>query len=116
MREIRGAVAVVTGAGSGIGRALAVELAARGAQLALADVNATGLEETRRLLGSATARTYTVDVSVSSAVEGFARCVQQDFGKPSLLINNAGVALHGTFAEVSLPYMQRLIRIDFWGA
>jgi len=115
MREIRGAVAVVTGAASGIGRALAVDLAKLGAQLALADLNTAGLEETRKLVGGATARTYTVDVSKAAAVEDFARSVQQDFGRASLLVNNAGVALMGTFAEVSLEDMQWLIGINFWG-
>ncbi|HEX4602977.1 MAG TPA: SDR family oxidoreductase [Candidatus Angelobacter sp.] len=115
MREIRGAVAIVTGAASGIGRALAVDLAKLGAQLALADVNAAGLEETRKLLGQSAARSYTVDVSKAAAVEDFARRVQQDFGRASLLVNNAGVALMGTFAEVSLEDMQWLIGINFWG-
>ena len=115
MREIKGAVAVVTGAGSGIGRALAVDLAKMGAQVALADVNVAGLEETRALLGNATARTYTVDVSKAAAVEDFAQAVQRDFGRASLLINNAGVALMGTLAEVSLEDMQWLIGINFWG-
>lgn len=115
MRELRGAVAVVTGAASGIGRALAVDLAKRGAQLALADLNTAGLEETRKLLGDAVVRTYTVDVSKAAAVEDFAQRVQQDFGRTSLLVNNAGVALMGTFAEVSLEDMQWLIGINFWG-
>jgi short-subunit dehydrogenase len=115
MRHIKGAVAVVTGAASGIGRALAVDLAKLGAQLALADVNTAGLEETRALLGNATARTYPVDVSKASAVEGFAHAVERDFGRASLLINNAGVALMGTFAEVSLEEMEWLIGINFWG-
>jgi NAD(P)-dependent dehydrogenase (short-subunit alcohol dehydrogenase family) len=115
MRDIKGAVAVVTGAASGIGRALAVDLAKLGAQLALADVNSGGLEETRALLGSATVRTYTLDVSKSSAVEDFAHAVQRDFGRASLLINNAGVALMGTLAEVSLEDMHWLIGINFWG-
>src|SRR5438445_10600487 len=96
MREIRGAVAVVTGAASGIGRALAVDLAKMGAQLALADVNAVGLEETRALLGNTTARTYTVDLSKAPAVEAFAQAVHCDFGRASLLVNNAGLALIGT--------------------
>ena len=115
MREIRGAVAVVTGAGSGIGRALAVELASAGAQLAIADVNRAGLEETSKMLGQAKVKTYVVDVSDVSAVEAFAGQVGKDFGHASLLINNAGVALHGTFAEVSLADMEWLIKINFWG-
>ena len=115
MREIKGAVAVVTGAASGIGRALAVDLAKLGAQVALADVNAAGLEETRSLLGNAKARTYNVDVSKASAVEDFAQAVQRDFGRAQLLINNAGVALMGKLAEVSLEDMQWLIGINFWG-
>ncbi|HET6841873.1 MAG TPA: SDR family NAD(P)-dependent oxidoreductase [Candidatus Angelobacter sp.] len=115
MKELRGAVAVITGAASGIGRALATELASAGAQLALADVSAAGLEETRRLLGSAAARTYTVDVGDPAAVEAFAAKVGEDFGRVSLLINNAGVALHGTFAEVSLKDMEWLLRINYWG-
>jgi len=115
MRDIQGAVAVITGAGSGIGRALAVDLARRGAQLALADVNTAGLEETKRRVGNALAKIYTVDVGKAVAVEGFARQVQQDFGRVSLLVNNAGVALFGTFAEVSLGDMEWLIQINFWG-
>jgi len=115
MRVLRDAVAVVTGAGSGIGRALAVDLAGRGARLALADVNAAGLEETRQLLGAADAKTYIVDVASASAVEEFAARVEEDFGRASLLINNAGVALFGTFAEISLADMDWLIRINFWG-
>jgi NAD(P)-dependent dehydrogenase (short-subunit alcohol dehydrogenase family) len=115
MRNLPGTVAVVTGAGSGIGRALAQDLAARGAHVALADVNSAGLDETRRLLGSASARSYVVDVSNASSVQNFARSVEQDFGSASLLINNAGVGLYGTFAELTLEEMEWLIRINFWG-
>jgi NAD(P)-dependent dehydrogenase (short-subunit alcohol dehydrogenase family) len=115
MRNIQGAVAVVTGAGSGIGRALAVQLGALGADLALADVNAAAVEETRKLIGSAKARAYTVDVAEAAAVKAFALAVQRDFGRTSLLINNAGVALFGTFAELTLAEMEWLIRINFWG-
>jgi NAD(P)-dependent dehydrogenase (short-subunit alcohol dehydrogenase family) len=115
MREIRGAVAVVTGAASGIGRALAVDLAKLGAQLALADVNAAGLEETRAMLGDAGARPYVVDVSKAAAVEDFAHRVERDFGRAQLLVNNAGVALMGTLVEVSLEDMEWLIGINFWG-
>jgi NAD(P)-dependent dehydrogenase (short-subunit alcohol dehydrogenase family) len=115
MSEIKGAVAVITGAGSGIGRALATEMARGGAALALADVNAAGLEETRAHLGPQAARTYTVDVADASAVANFALAVQRDFGRVSLVVNNAGVALYGTFAEISLADMDWLMRINYWG-
>ena len=78
-------------------------------------MNSAALEETRSLLGSAQARIYLVDVADASAVESFARKVEQDFGRASLLINNAGVALYGTFAEVTIPEMEWLMRINFWG-
>src|SRR5215469_5658493 len=115
MKNLNGAVAVVTGAGSGIGRALAQNLASKGAQLALADVNKATLEETQSLLGPNKARTYVVDVSDASAVESFAAQVKQDFGRASVLINNAGVALYGNFAELTLEEFDWLIRINFWG-
>ena len=115
MHQLSGAVAVVTGAGSGIGRALAQELAAAGAQLALADINRSGLEQTLALVGPATARTYQVDVGNASEVHDFAAKVRQDFKRASLLINNAGVALYGTFSEISLAEMEWLFRINFWG-
>lgn len=115
MKNLSDATAVITGAGSGIGRALAKELAARGARLALADVDGEGLEATRQTLEAARAKAYTVDVSKAEAVEAFARQVEEDFGGASLLVNNAGVALHGTFAEVSLADMEWLMRVNFWG-
>lgn len=113
--ELRNAVAVITGAGSGIGRALAQELAALGAHLALADVNSAALEETRALLAPATVRTYIVDVGDAAALDTFAQRVEQDFGRVTLLINNAGVALFGTFAELSVSEIEWLFRINFWG-
>jgi NAD(P)-dependent dehydrogenase (short-subunit alcohol dehydrogenase family) len=115
MRKLQDAVAVITGAGSGIGQALAVNLASQGVKLALADVNAAGLEETRKLAGVAAVRTYVVNVAEASAVQSFASSVESDFGGVSLLVNNAGVALYGTFAELSLEEMQWLIGINFWG-
>lgn len=115
MKTLKDAVAVVTGAGSGIGRALALKLKSEGAQLALADMNAATLEETRSLIGSADTRTYVVDVSNAQAVEDFAARVKQDFGRASVLVNNAGVAIYGTFAELTLEEFDWLIRINFWG-
>src|SRR5579884_4568486 len=69
MRELRNAVAVITGAASGIGRALAQQLAAHGAKLALSDLNSAGLQETLKLLGTSEARTYLVDVAKAAEVE-----------------------------------------------
>lgn len=115
MKTLKGSVAVITGAGSGIGRGLAQELASQGAQLALADINNATLEETRRLLGGVQAKTYTLDVADASAVEDFARKVEQDFGRTSVLINNAGVALYGNFADLTLQEFDWLFRINFWG-
>jgi NAD(P)-dependent dehydrogenase (short-subunit alcohol dehydrogenase family) len=116
MRDFSNAVVVITGAGSGIGRALAMEFARRGAQLALADINTSALEETRSLLGNAKAGTYMVDVGDASSVEAFARKVRQGFGRTTILVNNAGVALYGVFEELSLADFEWLFRINFWGA
>jgi NAD(P)-dependent dehydrogenase (short-subunit alcohol dehydrogenase family) len=108
-------VVVITGAGSGIGQALAVEFAALGSRLALSDVNDAGLKQTASLLGTADARTYQVDVSDAAAVEAFAIQVGRDFGSVSVLINNAGVALHGNFADITLAEFDWLMKINFWG-
>ena len=115
MKTLRDCVAVITGAGSGIGRALAQVLASHNVQLALADNNRARLEHTRKLLGSAVSQGYVVDVAESAEMENFAGNVARDFGRASLLINNAGVSLHGTFAEVSLADMEWLFKINFWG-
>ena len=108
-------IVVITGAGSGIGQALAVEFAALGSRLALSDVNEAGLKQTASLLGTAEARTYQVDVSDAAAVEAFATQVDKDFGSVSVLINNAGVALHGNFADITLAEFDWLMNINFWG-
>jgi short-subunit dehydrogenase len=116
MRNIKGAVAVVTGAGAGIGRAIALQLASHGAQLALADLNEQGLLETQELLGGRVeSRRYIVDVADAPAVEEFAGKVECDFKRASILVNNAGVTLIGNFKEVSLAELEWLVKINFWG-
>lgn len=118
MKLATGTVAALTGAGSGIGRALALALALRGCALALADVNATSLDETAivaRKLTSALVTTHQVDVSDAAAVQRVADDVTQQHGAVQLLINNAGVALGGEFAEVSLDDFAWLMGINFWG-
>jgi NAD(P)-dependent dehydrogenase (short-subunit alcohol dehydrogenase family) len=113
----RDGVAVVTGAGSGIGRALAQQLAAAGSAVALADVDEAGLMETAGSLSDkwAAATTHVVDVADEAAVRAFAEDVVDRHGRVTLLINNAGVALFGTFEEISLDDVRWLMGINFWG-
>ena len=115
---LRDGVAVVTGAGSGIGRALAQRLAAAGSAVALADVDEAGLMETAASLSGkrASATTHVVDVADEAAVRAFAEDVATRHGRVTLLINNAGVALYGTFEEISLDDLRWLMGINFWGA
>jgi len=109
--------AVVTGAGSGIGRALAQQLASAGSALALADVDKAGLLQTADslLTKGAVVTTHVVDVADEAAVRAFAQEVSKKHGRVTLLINNAGIALHGNFDEVSLDDFHLLMNINFWG-
>jgi NAD(P)-dependent dehydrogenase (short-subunit alcohol dehydrogenase family) len=110
-------VAVVTGAGSGIGRALAQQLAAAGSTLALADIDEPGLKQTIESLGgtSAAVSTHVMDVAEEASVSALAEDVRSRHGRVTLLINNAGVSLHGDFEEISLDDFRWLMNINFWG-
>ncbi|WP_421784502.1 SDR family NAD(P)-dependent oxidoreductase [Hyphobacterium sp.] len=112
-----GKTAIVTGGASGIGRALAQKLADRGCHLALADINAEGLEETAAGLRSNDRRvtTHIVDVSDPAAIEAFAAEVRQTHGEAHLLFNNAGVALGGMFDQVTAEQFDRVIDINLQG-
>jgi short-subunit dehydrogenase len=114
---LRDGVAVVTGAGSGIGRGLAQRLAAAGSAVALADVDEAGLMETAAALSGkrASATTHVVDVADEAAVRAFATDVVARHGRVTLLINNAGVALFGKFEEISLDDFRWLMSVNFWG-
>ncbi|MFC6328839.1 SDR family NAD(P)-dependent oxidoreductase [Alloalcanivorax gelatiniphagus] len=117
MKDFNDNRAVVTGAGSGIGRALAQQLAAAGARLALSDINETALRDTARDLGLGKDRLITeaFDVADRDAVYAFAERVAGHFGAVHLVINNAGVALGATVEDVSYEDFEWLMGINFWG-
>ncbi|MCH8497821.1 MAG: SDR family NAD(P)-dependent oxidoreductase [Marinobacter sp.] len=115
MKDLNNKVAVITGAGSGIGRALAVELANRGCKLALSDVNEAGLKETAALCAEVEVRTYRLDVADRDAIYAHAEQVVKDFGQANIIINNAGVALSATVQEMSDEDFKWIMDIDFWG-
>jgi NAD(P)-dependent dehydrogenase (short-subunit alcohol dehydrogenase family) len=110
-------VAVVTGAGSGMGRCLTQQLAAMGSSLALADVNEKGLNETAALLGAAKGKVtrHIVNVAEEAQMKAFAEQVADQHGRATVLFNNAGVALLGYFEEISLQDFRWLMDINFWG-
>lgn len=118
MRTFDGKVAVITGAGSGIGRGLALDLAARGAVLALSDKDEVGLLETAERCTARHARevhTEKLDVSDRGAVSEYARTVAADLGRVDAVFNNAGVALHGDFEETPYDEFERVMDVNFWG-
>ena len=117
MAFLKSGVAVVTGAGSGIGRALARQLVIAGASVALADIDEAGLRETAASLSTKDRRatTHVVDVADETAMSAFAKDVTARHGRVTLLINNAGVALIGNFEELSLEDIRWLVGINFWG-
>jgi NAD(P)-dependent dehydrogenase (short-subunit alcohol dehydrogenase family) len=116
MSWFSGGVAVITGAGSGMGRCLAQELAVEGLSLALADVNEKGLRETAALLnGNGKVTLHMVNVADESQVRSFAQEVEAQHARATLLFNNAGVALLGHFEEFSLNDFRWLMDINFWG-
>lgn len=117
MRQLEESVAVVTGAATEIGRALAARLAREGARLCLADINKDGLEEVAHGLEGEGVKVsaHVVDVADSRQVEELARAAVERFGRVDLLINNAGVALFGDVEEVSLADIEWLMGVNFWG-
>ncbi len=117
MKSFNYKVAAITGAGSGIGRALAYALARRGCDLALSDISAEGMAET-----AAQAKKFgikvseqIVDVSDRMAMRSWAETAVAEHGKVNMIFNNAGVAHCGTVAETEYADYEWLMGINFWG-
>jgi NAD(P)-dependent dehydrogenase (short-subunit alcohol dehydrogenase family) len=106
-------VAVVTGAGGGIGRGIALALSRRGCHLALADISAAGLAETAGMIRRSRATTHRIDVTDRQACAELARTVVDTHGRIDLLVNNAGVAIGGTFEQVDESDFDWLIQVNF---
>ncbi|KAF0846187.1 SDR family NAD(P)-dependent oxidoreductase [Nocardia caishijiensis] len=110
-------VCVITGAGSGIGRALAENLAKRGAKLALSDIDTEGLAETVRLCEAlgAQVKSDRLNVAEREAFLVYADSVKQHFGVVHQVYNNAGIAYHGDVVKTEFKDIERIMDVDFWG-
>ncbi|KOX18249.1 SDR family oxidoreductase [Nocardiopsis sp. NRRL B-16309] len=112
-----GQVAVVTGAGSGIGRSLCFELAERGARIVAVDVNGPAAERTAELAALLTpgAAAQRVDVTDAAAMDKLAAWVRDEYGVPDLVVNNAGIGVAGPFLETTAQDWERVVDVNLWG-
>lgn len=116
-RRHRGSLVVITGAGSGIGRATALAFAERGADVVLADLNEASAKSTATLANAlgVEATGYQVDVADADAMRRFADQVLAAHGVPDVVVNNAGIGMAGPFADTSLDDWRRVIDVNLWG-
>jgi short-subunit dehydrogenase len=113
-----GKICVVTGAASGIGRAVAINLARHGAALAISDVNEEGLAETRRMMDAPASnriRVDRLDVADAAAIERYAATIKESLGDADYVFNIAGLTRVGTFEETPLSSFEKIMDVNFWG-
>jgi NADP-dependent 3-hydroxy acid dehydrogenase YdfG len=117
MEGFAGKVAAVTGAGSGIGQALALELGRSGASLAISDVDAEGLAQTEEQLKAigAPVRSDRLDVTEREAFQIYADHINEHYGKVNQIYNNAGIAYTGDVDITAFKDIERVMDVDFWG-
>jgi NADP-dependent 3-hydroxy acid dehydrogenase YdfG len=117
MQGFAGKVAVITGAGSGIGHALAIELARSGAKLAISDLDVEGLATTEERLNAigAPVKSDRLDVTERESFLTYADAVNDHFGKVNQIYNNAGIAFHGDIEVSQFKDIERVMDVDFWG-
>ncbi|WP_018656511.1 SDR family oxidoreductase [Actinomadura flavalba] len=116
-RPFQGSLVVVTGAGSGIGRATALAFAERGAEVVAADLDLAAAERTAELAGAlgGPARAYRVDVGDAAAMEDFAKTVLHEHGVPEVVVNNAGIGMAGSFLDHSPEDWKRVLDVNLGG-
>src|SRR6478752_7478221 len=117
MKGFDGKVAVVTGAGSGIGQALAIELGRSGAKLAISDVDTEGLAATEERLTAigAPVKTDRLDVTEREAFALYADAVKEHYGTVNQIYNNAGISFMGSIEASQFKDIERVMDVDFWG-
>lgn len=117
MKQLNGKTTAITGAGSGIGRALALKLAEEGCGLAISDIDEKSLAETASLLSRYPVKTTThiVDVADRQQVYRYADDAAERHGRIDMIINNAGVAVVDSVAGISYENFEWLMGINFWG-
>jgi NAD(P)-dependent dehydrogenase (short-subunit alcohol dehydrogenase family) len=117
MKDFQGRVVAITGAAGGIGRALAVEFAKRGAHLAVSDIDEDELELTCEMVAvhDAKVESTVLDVADREAVYAWAEAVAEAFGKVNMIVNNAGVSVTSSVDDLSYEDFEWLMSINFWG-
>ncbi len=119
MKSLKNKNVLITGAGSGIGRLMALRFAAESSNLALIDINTAALkalkEEIGKKAGGISLNTYACDISDAGAVSKTTAAILRDFSQVDVLINNAGVVIGKSFLDLSLEEFHRTMNVNFWG-